>query len=365
METSKLQRWRLLLGEAADPEGAIDLGSGQLKGMDKALSALYDAEKKGGLGSSAPAVNRWLGDIRQYFPVQVVQLLQRDALDRLGLERMLLEPELLGAIQPDVHLVGTLLQLKQLLPDRTRETARAVVRDVVNALEKKLRFPFEQAVKGALNKSARNLRPTLKEMDWHRTIQLNLKHYQPEHKTIIPEKRIGFGRKSRQLKRVVLLVDQSGSMASSVVYSGIFGSVMASMKSLKTDFIAFDTAVVDLTAQLNDPVDLLFATQLGGGTDIAKALTYANQIIQYPEQTVLVLITDLFEGGDERKMVALMGHLLARGVQLVTLLALSDEGQPSYNHALAGKVTELGVKPMACTPEAFPELMAGMLHQLR
>jgi Mg-chelatase subunit ChlD len=140
---------------------------------------------------------------------------------------------------------------------------------------------------------------------------------------------------------------------------------MASMKSLKTDFIAFDTAVVDLTAQLNDPVDLLFATQLGGGTDIGKALTYANQIIGHPEQTVVVLITDLFEGGDERKMIALVAHLLSRGVQLVTLLALSDEGQPSYNHALAGKIAELGVKPLACTPDAFPELMAGVLQQLR
>src|SRR3990170_1659948 len=202
----------------------------------------------------------------------------------------------------------------------------------MDKLMKKLANPTLQAIVGSLNRSTRNRRPRHNEINWHATIQKNLKHYQPGYKTIIPETRIGYGRKRTSLKDVVLCLDQSGSMGTSVVYSGLFGSVMASIPAIKTKMVVFDTSVVDLTEELTDPVELLFGVQLGGGTDIHAALTYCRQIITKPMDTVLVLITDLYEGGNEIEMRKKMAELVASGVQLVVLLALNDDGAPSYDH---------------------------------
>ena len=357
-----LERWRLILGKQADPEQEVPLDAAGT-GMDAVLEALYDGQRKGGLGSSAPNVNRWLGDIRQYFPAEVVQVMQRDALERLGLTRMLLEPELLASVEPDVHLIGALLALNKALPAQTRETARRVVRQVVDALEKKLRNPLREAVQSALHRSVRNRRPRSNEIDWRRTIYKNLKHYQPEHRTIIAEHLVGYGRKGQALRHVILLVDESGSMASSVVYAGVLGAVLASIRAVRTSLVVFDTAVVDLTAQLDDPVELLFGTQLGGGTDINKALGYAQTLVQRPQDTILVLISDLFEGGHRAEMLKKAAALRQSGVTMVTLLALNDEGAPAYDHDNAAALAALDVPAFACTPALFPDLMAAAINK--
>ena len=273
----RLQRWRLVLGKKAEDE-VIEL-SIQAMEMDAALTALYDSGAKGGLGNSSPKINRWLGDIRKYFPSQVVQIMQKDALVNLGLNQMLLEPELLENIDIDVHLVGTLLSLNNIIPSKTRQTAKFVVRKVVEDLKKLLEQPLRIAIRGALKQDVPNRRPKFNEINWPKTIRNNLKHYQPEFKTIIPHELIGYGRKGQALKEIILCVDQSGSMASSIVYSSIFASVLASITSLKTHMIVFDTSVVDLTKEMDDPVDLLFGTQLGGGTDIHRVLCYADSLI--------------------------------------------------------------------------------------
>ena len=358
----RLQKWRLILGGKADPEGNISLDE-QLEGMDKVVDALYDAERKGGLGSSSPNINRWLGDIRKYFPTSVVQVMQRDALERLGLEQMLLEPELLESVEPDVHLVATILSLKKVMPNKTKDTAREVVRKVVEQLEKQLRNPIQEAIKGALNRAVRNRRPKFREIDWHRTIRKNLKHYQPDYQTIIPELFLGYGRKGSALKHVILLMDQSGSMATSVVYASVCGAIMASVRSVKTHFIAFDTSVVDLTEQLSDPVDLLFGTQLGGGTDIRKALAYAQGLITQPEDTIVILITDLIEGGSPAEMLQRMATIKSSGAQLITLLALNDKGAPMHDKGMAEKLGILGIPAFACTPHRFADLMAAAIKK--
>ena len=284
IEAERLRRWRLLLGEAAnDSCGGLGKDDGK---MDQALEQLYDAPawrgeggsggRKGGLGASSPQVARWLGDIRTYFPSSVVQLMQQDALDRLGLHQLLLEPEMLESVVPDVHLVGTLLSMSRVIPAKTKETARLVVRKVVAELEKKLKQKTVAAVRGALDRANRNRRPkSAAEMNWDRTLRANLHTYDKKRKVVIAEKLIGHSRKQRRgtpLRDIVLCVDQSGSMASSVVYAGIFGAVLASLRAVKTRIVFFDTTVVDLTDELEDPVDLLFGTQLGGGTDIRKCL---------------------------------------------------------------------------------------------
>jgi Mg-chelatase subunit ChlD len=359
-EQERLRRWRLALGEPAAE--ALDVSLGARDGrMDRALASLYEAERKGGLGASSPGVARWLGDIREYFPSQVVRVLQKDAIDRLGLQQMLLEPELLETAEADVHLVATLLSLGRVLPARTRDTARQVVRKVVDELERKLRNPLVQAVRGALQRSSRSRKPRVAEIDWHRTIRKNLTRWQRERRTIIAEQLIGFGRRRSSLRDVVLCVDQSGSMAASVVYAGIFGAVLASIRALSTRMVVFDTSVVDLSDELRDPVELLFGAQLGGGTDIERALGYCQQIIARPARTVLVLITDLFEGGDAKRMLQRMAEIVRSGVQVVCLLALNDKGAPSYHQEHAEALAALGVPSFACTPELFPDLMAAAL----
>ena len=368
--TSRLERWRLVLGDEA--EASCGNIGGTLQEMDKALSALYDPEgdnglsrrRQGGRGNSSPSVARWLGDIRKYFPSSVVQIMQHDAMERLNLREMLLQPEMLQNAQADVHLVANLVALSSVIPSQTKETARMVVRTVVEQLLAHLQEPMRSAVSGALNRSQRNRRPRHAEIDWNRTIRMNLRHWQPEYRTIIPQTLVGYGRKARRPQReVVLCIDQSGSMAASVVYSSIFGAVMASLPSVATKLVVFDTAVVDMTEKLDDPVDLLFGVQLGGGTDINGAIGYCQSIIQEPRNAILVLISDLYEGGVETGLLRRAQELVDSGVQFITLLALSDEGAPSYDRDLAAKLAALGVPSFACTPDVFPELMATAIRR--
>lgn len=370
----RLRRWRLVLGgEAADGTGCALTGKDVA--MDGALAALYgNGEEKGrkragrdrsaGLGASAPSVARWLGDIRTYFPSSVVQVMQRDAIDRLGLSTLLLEPEMLEAVEADVHLVGTLLSLNKVMPETTKETARAVVRKVVEDLEKRLATRTRATLTGALDRSARVSRPRHRDIDWNRTIAANLKHYLPEYRTIVPERLIGYGRASQSTKKeVILCIDQSGSMAASVVYASVFGAVLASMRTISTRLVVFDTAVVDLTDQLDDPVDVLFGTQLGGGTDINRALAYCQSQITRPADTVVVLISDLYEGGIRDGMLKRVAAMKASGVQFVALLALSDEGAPAYDREHAAALAALGAPAFACTPDLFPEVMAAAIEK--
>ncbi len=373
-ETERLRRWRMVLGGGeADGTGA-ELGGDDVR-IDAAMGAVYDQDgiqrsrsgrgsgRAGGLGKSAPRVARWLGDIRTYFPKPVVQVMQRDAIERLDLKQLLLEPELLESIEPDIHLVTLLVELNHLLPDETRATARQVVASVVAELEQRLTDRTRTAVHGALARANRSRRPRPGDIDWLRTVHANLKHYQPKYGTVIPERLVGFGRRRRSLaKDVVIAVDQSGSMADSVVYASLFGAVLAQLPALRTRLVAFDTTITDLTPVLHDPVDVLFGVQLGGGTDIAEALGYCRRLVTRPADTVLVLITDLFEGGNPDVMRSRVAHLVRSGVTVLCLLALSDEGAPVHDQVAAADLVALGATVMACTPDQFPDVLAHALE---
>ena len=371
-EAERLRRWRLVLG-GGDADGTNRGLDGDDLRIDAAMAAVYDhdarqrssgrgAGRSGGLGRSAPRVARWLGDIRTYFPKPVVQVMQRDAIERLDLRQLLLEPELLESIEPDIHLVTLLVELNHLLPDETRATARQVVAKVLADLESRLADRTRSAVHGALARANRSRRPRAGDVDWLRTIHANLRHFQPQYGTVIPERLIGFGRRQRSLaKEVVIAVDQSGSMADSVVYASLFGAVLAQLPSLQTRLIAFDTAITDLTPVLQDPVDVLFGVQLGGGTDIAEALGYCRRLITRPTDTVLVLISDLFEGGNAELMRARVAQLTRSGVDVLCLLALSDDGAPVHDRQAAADLAGLGATVMACTPDRFPSVLADAL----
>ncbi len=355
----RLRRWRLALGEETQ-----DLSENDQR-LSTALSALYNisaqGKGRGGLGASAPRVSRWLGDIREFFPKPVVQVIQKDAFERLNLKSLMLEPEFLSTLEADVHLVADLISLRSAIPEKTKETARMVVRKVVNELLARLEHKTVETVGGVINRAQRTRRPRHANIDWGRTILANLRHYQQEHRTVIPENLVGLQRRSRtraNLDHVMLCVDQSGSMATSVVYASIFAAVLASLPGLSTQLICFDTAIVDLTEQLSDPVEVLFGVQLGGGTDINAALAYCEQHIEHPAKTHLILISDLYEGGNAESMLARVAALKQSGVKIIVLLALSDDGHPAYNNDHAVKIAGMHCPVFGCTPDQFPDLMA-------
>lgn len=363
------QRWRLVLG--LDAQGRRTPLSRQQAGMDQALRTLYDEEARsalqgrrarGGLGESSPRVARWLGDIRTYFPTRVVQVMQVDALERFGLTSMLLEPEVLEMVEPDIHLAATLASLSQAVPEQSKATARAVVAKVARQVEERLADNLQQAVRGALDRATRTSRPALADINWGRTITANLRNYVPELGTVIPERIIGYGRRHRGIQReFTICLDQSGSMATSVVYASILAAVMSTIRSLRTTLVAYDTAVIDLTPLLTDPVDVIFGTQLGGGTDTTPALEYCQQTITRPADSVLILISDLYDAHPER-MLERLAQVEASGTQVVVLLALSDDGAPFYNHDVAKRLAQMGIPAFGCTPDAFPELLAAAVQ---
>ena len=358
------RRWRLAVG--GESEGM----STQDARVSAALDALYDpgdgGSRRGGLGRSAPKVAKWMGDVRELFPTPVVQVVQKDAFTRLGLQQMLMEPEFLAAMEADINLVADLMTLRGAMPEKTKDTARAVIAKVVAELMERLERRTAEALRGAVDRSKRTSNPRFADIDWPRTIRANLHTYLPEHDTIVPERLIGFQRKQRRivdLDEVVLCVDQSGSMAQSVIYASIFAAVMASLPVVQTKLICFDTVVLDLTEELSDPVEVLFGVQLGGGTDINQAVAYCEGKIERPQKSHMVLITDLYEGGNASELVARLASLTGSGVNVIVLLALSDDGRPFYDEKLAGTVASLGIPVFACTPEQFPDLMAAALRR--
>ena len=386
--TSHTARWEMILGYTADYEsgsqsqdapsgksaeqGEADQGeqgtqpapSGAGQDIDQLLDELYGDNKsrRGDLSDAQPDIARQLGDIRRFFPESVAQVLQKDLLQKSNLRKLLADPELFEHIEPDIGLVAQILSLRRAMPVKTKETAKQVVRRLIDELVQKMKPLLEQAVRGALHRPTRNRRPRYKEINWGRTIQKNLKHYQPRYSTIVPETLVGYGRQQRGLRDLILAVDTSGSMSTSVVYAGVYASVLASLPALKTRLVLFSTAVVDVTDNLQDPVDLLFGIQLRGGTNIEKAIAYCEQHISRPEDSTLILISDLFEGGDKAALVKRIATLVERGVQVIVLLALNDSGTPRFDREIAHQLVAFGVPSFACTPDQFADLMGTVLN---
>lgn len=377
-----VSRWRLILGQSAEtqlagynPEGNIQLSEEEMI-MDRALAAIYDntdgAMESGGAsagprgagqGKSAPRLAQWLGDVRSFFPEDVVSIIQHDAMERKGWKQLLFEPEVLATVKPDIQLVGTLLSLKGKIPEKTKDTARLLVKAVVDELVERMQDDIRRAVTGALNRRQHTPLPSLSGIDWKRTIERNLKNYDSDHRQIIPERFYYFDRAKRSKEWTVIVdIDQSGSMAESVIWASVIGSIFASIPSLDTRVVVFDTEVVDLTEQCaNDPVDMLFGIQLGGGTDIHKSVAYCEQFIEEPKKTLFIIISDLYEGGNQAGLIRRMRELRESGVKTMCLLALSDEGKPFYDEGVAKSLSRDGTPCFACTPALLPQLVEGAL----
>ncbi|WP_246281283.1 VWA domain-containing protein [Saccharibacillus qingshengii] len=386
-----VSRWRLILGEAAQKqlEGMSGAGGLHLTEeeaiMDAALAAIYDDTTEGaspagggsgsgtgggsggrtaGRGRGSVNLSRWLGDVRSLFSEDVVSIIQNDAIERRGWKQLLFEPELLASVKPDIQMVGTLMALKGKIPEKTKDTARMLVKAVVDELMARMKEDMQRAVTGALNKRQHTPLPSLSGLDWKRTIQRNLKHYNVERKILIPERFYYFDRARRSKEWTVILdIDQSGSMADSVIWASVTGAIFASMPALDTRVVVFDTEVVDLTEQcVDDPVDMLFGIQLGGGTDINKSVAYCENFIEDPKKTLFIMVTDLYEGGNQSALVRRMREMRESGVRTLCLLALSDSGRPFYDERLAKQLSRDGTPCFACTPGMLPELVAGALQ---
>lgn len=365
METELLKRWRLALGDICDGEkcdGTDCTLSDDEQIIDNALSTVYNADKNANLAKSAPSVRRWLGNVKRVFPENVVQIIQRDAIDRLGLKKLLAEKSFLENVVPDVNLAAILLSLGKIIPSENKAAVRNIIKKVADDLYNQLYFKMQQSISGTINRAERHRNPRFKDIDWHSTIKKNLKNYQPKYKTIIPETLIGYGKKRKSFNDVFLCIDQSGSMADSMIYSAVYGSVMAQMPSLNTRFFVFDTKIVDLSENLNDVADLLCGVQLGGGTDIGNALAYCNSVVQRPEKTIFVLVSDLYEGGDSSLMFNVAIKMLERKIKIIVLLALTHDGAGSYNRANAQKFSSLNIPVFACSPDKFAEIMATAIN---
>ncbi len=372
VDVEQVKRWRLILGASSQEKlgnccSDMELSPEQME-MDQALAAIYDeteesrdsrGKRSAGLGGSAPRLAKWLGDIRTYFKEDVVCIIQQDAIEKKGLKQLLFEPETLKTIQPNVQLVGTLMSLGGQIPERTKETARMVVQAVVDEIKLQLEQQIRQAIMGAINRRQHTPLPSANSIDWKWTIGRNLKNYQPDLGTIVPERVYFYSRAERTNSWTVIVdMDQSGSMADSVVYGAIMGSIFASLPALKTHVIAFDTEVVDLTEKCgDDPVNMLFGVQLGGGTDINKSVAYCQKFIEDPAKTLFIMITDLYEGGNQTQLVRRLEEMVGNGVKCICLLALADHGKPMFDESLAKKLASIGIPCFACNPSRMPELL--------
>lgn len=366
-----LLRWRLALGPGAEqvsPQFSLDalrslaasydIEPSRVGDLDQALSFVYE-ERDAGLGASRPYIPRWLAALREFFRGEVVALVQKDAIEKKGLTSLLFEPETLPLLEKNVELVATLLAAKGLVPDTAREAARQIVREVVDEVRKKLETEVRTAVIGAVRRDRTSPLKIARNIDWKRTVQRNLKGWDPARRVLLPERFYFWANQRRRHEwDVAILVDQSGSMAESVVYSSIMAAIFASIEVLRTRLLFFDTEVVDVTDMLTDPVDVLFASQLGGGTDINRAVAYAQaRFIERPEKTLFILVSDLYEGGDRGALLARMAQLVESRVKVVSLLALSDSGKPAFDHEIASALGRLGVPCFGCTPKMLPALI--------
>jgi hypothetical protein len=372
-----LLRWRLALGpEAEQVAGGCTLGGlsdaagaalglpgDRLSDFDQAMGFVYGDDKRGGSGRSRPYIPTWLAALREFFTQEVVALVQKDAIERKDMKALLFEPETLALLDRNVELVAPLVSAKGMVPEKAKAMARQIVREVVDELRKKLESEVRTAVLGALRRDRTSPLQVMRNLDWKRTIRRNLHTWDTDRRRLVPERFYFWANQRRRHEwDVAILVDQSGSMAESVVYSSVMAAIFASLDVLRTRLLLFDTEVVDMTPMLVDPVDILFSAQLGGGTDINRAVAYAQQnFIERPDKTLFILITDLYEGGNGKQLVARMRKLVESRVKVVTLLALSDGGHPSYDHGMAKSFAELGIPCFGCTPKKLVALMEKVL----
>lgn len=363
------RRWRLLLGPDSEKQGAESILSGEDARLDQALGFLFDhehddaaghhRERTGSLDPSRLTVPKWLGAIRDLFPASTAESLTRLALERYKMTEILADEKTLEKIEPNLDLLRTILSVRSLVPSSLLNVVRRIIRKVVHELREKMEVQVRQRFSGGADRRSPHSMKLARNFDVARTIRKNLKHYQPNENQLILEKPFFFSRIHRQNPwDLILLVDQSGSMVDSVIHAAVLAGIFQNLRMLRTRLVAFDTSVVDFSDQIGDPVELLLKVQLGGGTNIGQALGYVEPLLVRPKETMVVLITDFFEGADPKVLLDRTARLIQHGVTMLGLAALDHRTEPVYDKQLARKLAKRGMQIAAMTPDRLAEWVA-------
>ena len=370
-----VRRWRMVLGRYA--ESALPRSPGDA-GLDDALAYLYDREytgrghvlgggsggaggsgRGGGLGASALRAVDWLDGARRLFPTSTIERLESDALTRYGLTDLLADPEAVDSIRTSPELGAALLRIKGTISPALADGLRVLIARIVEDIVERLRIPMTTALTGARQRHRRSPHASARNFDWRRTIAANLGSVDPATgRMLVEDVRFMSRRRRNVVWDVIILVDQSASMASSLLHSAVMASIMAALPGISVRLILFDTTVVDVSHLADDPVEVLMTCQLGGGTDIANAVGYAAAQVAQPTRTVLTLISDFEEGGSVSALVARVRDLAGSGVTMLGLASLTDDGAPWFDRAVADRLAGVGMRVAAMSPDRFADWLA-------
>jgi Mg-chelatase subunit ChlD len=371
-----LSRWRLVLGKSAEAHDISCAGDEDCERIEELVGFLFgegegkpaasggrSRSRRGGRGGSTLTVPDWVEQVSELFPHQAKEVLERELIQRRGIRDLLEQPKLLEKIEPNVELVKVILTHKDLLTPQTRVLARKIIDKVVQELREKMKVQVESAITGALRRDRHSPRRVFRNLDLKTTLRRNLKHYDGESGKLLVNDLFFFAaERKRRPWHVIVTVDQSGSMLESAIFSAVMASIFAELPAVRTSLVLFDTNVVDLSEQVGAPVDVLLRVQLGGGTDITRALQYSQSLVRVPARTIVVLISDFYEGRDERDLVKQVRTLVESGVRMVGLGALGYNARPAFNRTTARKLQHEGMDVLVCTPERLAECMAEIIR---
>lgn len=377
-DDTALARWRLVLGRFAEQRlpRALD-GDPAYARMDPMLDYLYGREyarrgvragggvgagREGGDARSSPTIPEWIRQVRDLFPNDTCEVITRHALDRYGLTELVTDRETLARLEPSYDLLKTLLTFKGSMGGEVLDLARQIIRKVVEDLRRRLESEVRPALWGRADRQRRSRHRSARNLDLLRTVRANLRHWDPERRKLLARTLYFRARTKRHLPwHVIMAVDCSGSMIDSVIHSAVLAGIFKALPAVHVRLLAFDTAVVDLSEALEDPAELLMSVQLGGGTDIGGALATCASLVEQPTRTVVVLVTDFFEGGSPAAMLTTIRKLRGEGVRVLGLAALDAQAQPSYDRAIAEACVDAGAEVAAMTPRHLAEWLARVL----
>ncbi len=362
--TLSVNRWRLVLGSDSEEKLSFTGTESELRSfsdMEELLDYLYgnaqgddvrQEDRGAGLGPSQLTAAKWITKVRELFPKQTAEVLERHALEEFNMTELLTDKEILESMKPDMQLLKSVLQLKHLMKGEVLETAKKIASSVADELRSKLENAFKQALTGRLDRSQSSPVHSARNLDIKKTIRRNLKNYDNERGELIL-KDIYFSSRVKRYntKTVIIAIDESGSMVGSVIYSAVMAQIISKLPFAEVKLVIFDTSVVDLTGEAEDPAQVLMSVQLGGGTDIGRALAYCETLISTPHDTCVLCVTDLFEGGSESRLINTSKNIIQSGAKLDFLTALDEEANPSYDKTLGHKLADLGAFVGALTPD--------------
>jgi len=367
-----LARWRLVLGKYAKERIHASMSAEQLR-IENALEFLYSREyqgrgvrgeedgsrSEGSLDPSQLTVPRWLSEVRELFPKETVAVIEKHALDRYGLTELITDPEILRRLEPNFDLLKMLLTFRGHLKGEVLGEARRIIRSVVDEIKQRLAAEVSRAFSGRRNRFRHSNVKIMQNLDWRGTIRKNLKNFDTRRKQMLIDRVLFFSRVQRRLPwRIILCVDQSGSMAGSVIYSAVMAGILSGLPLIDVKLVVFDTAVVDLSDHVEDPVEILMSVQLGGGTNIGQAMRYCEQLLDDPHRSIMVLVSDFCEGGEPSRMIASSQRFRESGAKLLGLAALDENANPSYDVHMAERLAAAGMDIAALTPKHFAEWLA-------